>query len=271
MKGDFASPHAFDMTLTNVPSSMGMSFSVLPVRPAGGAWSSVRDFAKFVRLELAKGRLPDGSTYFPEEILLERRKPQVRVREESWYGMGLWIKNLKGIEVISHGGALFGYQSDFFFVPELGLGGVVLTNADTGYFVADAVKKRVLEMVYDGKPEAEEDLIADIAETKTALLGEQKDWKVPPNASAVQRLEAKYESPVLGKIEVVRDEERLFFNLDAFRSEMATKLNPDGSTSFITIDPAIRGLELAAPAGDQKISTLTLRDPQHVYSFEAVE
>jgi hypothetical protein len=49
-------------------------------------------------------------------------------------------------------------------VPEAGIGGVILTNADSGWRVSMAVMRRTLEVVYDGEPEAEEDLRAGIRE-----------------------------------------------------------------------------------------------------------
>ncbi len=271
LKANHASPHSMDMSMTNVPIAMGLNLSIVPVRPAGGAWSTAGDFAKYVQMELAKGRLPDGSTYLTEEVLLARREPQVRIRESAWYGMGLWLSDTKELRVINHGGSLFGYQSDFFFAPETGIGAVILTNADTGYFVADAIKRRVLELVYDGKPEAAEDLADSIGRTKKSMLGEQKDWAVPPNAVATKRLASTYRNPDLGDVKIVREGDRVFFELVAFRSEVATKSNPDGTTSFVTIQPSVRGLDFTAPAGDGAIKELTLRDPQHVYPFQAVE
>jgi CubicO group peptidase (beta-lactamase class C family) len=82
LKADHASPHSWDLSLKNVPIEMELNHSVLPVRPAGGAWSSVRDYARYVRLELDNGRLPDGSTFVTKKNLLERRVPQVRVGEK---------------------------------------------------------------------------------------------------------------------------------------------------------------------------------------------
>jgi CubicO group peptidase (beta-lactamase class C family) len=112
---DHASPHSWDLSLRNVPIEMALNHSIIPIRPAGGAWSSARDYARYVRLELARGRLPDGSTFVTEKNLLARRVPQVRAGEDAWYGMGLWIQDVKDIRVISHGGSMFGYKSNFFF------------------------------------------------------------------------------------------------------------------------------------------------------------
>ena len=95
--------------------------------------------------------------------------------------MGLWLEDVKGIRVISQGGSMFGYKSNFFLVPDLGVGGVILTNADSGWGLADAVTHRTLELIYDGKPEAEQDLLSSVKEQQAYLKGEQKDWKVPPD------------------------------------------------------------------------------------------
>src|SRR5439155_1676751 len=118
--------------------------------------------------------------------------------EESWYGMGLSLDDVKGIRVISHGGSMFGYKSNFFLVPDAGVGGVILTNADSGWDVTKAIMRRTLEVIYDGKAEAEENLLSAVRETKAYLTGAQRDWKVPPDASEVKRLAASYRNAALG-------------------------------------------------------------------------
>jgi CubicO group peptidase (beta-lactamase class C family) len=269
LKTDHASPHSWDMSLKNVPIAMELNHSVLPVRPAGGAWSSVRDYARYVRLELANGRLPDGSTFVTEKNLLERRVPQVRTGEESWYAMALWLQDVKGIRVISHGGSIFGYMSDFFFVPDLGVGGVILTNADSGGGVADAVMRRTLEMIYDGKPEVEEEFLSAVREAQTYLTDMQKDWKVPPDPAEVKRLAGAYRNAALGELAVHPGEDEVVFQFGGWKSHMARKLNHDGITSFMFIDPGARGFEFNAPAAEATYTRLTLRDSQHTYEYEA--
>jgi CubicO group peptidase (beta-lactamase class C family) len=269
LKADHASPHAWDMSLKNVPIDMALNHSVIPVRPAGGAWSSVRDYARYVRLELSKGRLPDGSTFITEKNLLERRIPLVRVSEESWYAMGLGLDDVKGIRVISHGGSMFGYMSNFFLVPDLGVGGVILTNADSGWGVAGAVMRRTLELIYDGEPEAEEDFLSAVRESKTFLTEEQKNWRVPPDPAEVKRLASSYRNAALGEVVVRPGEDEVVFQFGGWQSHMATKLNPDGTTSFISIDPGVRGFAFNAPTAKGAYTRLTLRDPQHTYEYEA--
>jgi CubicO group peptidase (beta-lactamase class C family)/dienelactone hydrolase len=268
---DHARPHSWDMSLKSVPIEMALNRSIVPVRPAGGAWSSARDYARYVRLELARGRLPDGSTFVTEKVLLARRVPQVRVSEDTWYGMGLWIEDVKDIRVISHGGSMFGYKSNFFFVPDAGIGGVILTNADSGWRVARAVIRRTLEVAYDGKPEAEEDLLAGARETEVYLRGEQQDWKVPPDPSELTRLAHVYRNAALGDIVVHAGKDEVIFQFGGWKSPMATKRNPDGTTSFISVAPGIRGFEFNAPAATGVYTRLRLRDAQHTYDYESVD
>src|SRR5258705_1735649 len=266
---DHASPHSWDLSLQNVPMEMALNHSIIPVRPAGGAWSSARDYARYVRLELAGGRLPDGSTFVTEKNLLARRVPQVRVGEDTWYGMGLWIEDIKDIRVISHGGSMFGYKSNFFFVPEAGTGGVILSDADGGWRLARAVIRPALEVVYDGKPEAEEDMRAGIRETQVYLRGEQRDWKVPPEPSQVRRPAGSYRNAALGGIGVRAGRGEGVFPVGGWESRMANQLNPDGATSLISIDPGGRGFAFHAPAATGGYARLRLPDPPHTYDYES--
>jgi hypothetical protein len=50
---------------------------------------------------------------------------------------------------------------------------------------------------------------------------------------------------------------------------MATRANPDGTTSFVSIDPGVRGFEFNAPVATGAYSRLRLRDAQHIYEYEA--
>ena len=114
---------------------MAVNYSVIPLRPAGGAWSSVDDMLKYVSMELADGKLPDGKTYIDEEPLLERRKPQVYMSKDDTYGMGLMVDKTYGVPVVHHGGDLIGYHSDMIWLPQQNVGAVILTNGDPGWLI----------------------------------------------------------------------------------------------------------------------------------------
>jgi len=65
-----------------------------------------------------------------------------------------------------------------------------------------------------------------------------------------------------GKDEVV-------FQFGGWKSRMASKANPDGTTSFLSIDPGVRGFEFNAPAASGVYTRLRLRDAQHTYDYES--
>jgi len=47
---------------------------------------------------------------------------------------------------------------------------------------------------------------------------------------------------------------------------VASRHNPDGTVSFLTLSPGVDGIEFVVGSAAKK--TLVLRDPQHEYVFE---
>ncbi len=74
LKGNHATGHALDIDGKPSIANMAVNYSVRPLRPAGGAWSSVRDMLRYVQLELAKGALPNGKRLVSEDALLMRAR-----------------------------------------------------------------------------------------------------------------------------------------------------------------------------------------------------
>jgi hypothetical protein len=129
--------------------------------------------------------------------------------------------------------------------------------------------RRTLELIYDGTPEAEQDLLSAVRETRSYLTGAQRNWKVPPDAAEVKRLAGPYRNAALGEIVVRAGQDEVVFQFGGWKSRMATMVNPDGTTSFVSVDPGIRGFEFHAPAARGAYTRLTLRDPQHIYEYES--
>ena len=152
--GNVASPHAsVDGTVRPIAP-----FDSDNTNPAGGINSCAEDMAKWLRLLLNEGRLPDGSRLFsaatwrqistpitpepnnppPPEL------PALRTNFRG-YGLGLEARDFKGLKVLTHTGGLPGYVSRVLMIPDLKLGVAVLTNQESGeafdaiaYAVADA-------------------------------------------------------------------------------------------------------------------------------------
>ena len=128
---------------------------MIPVRPAGGAWGSVNDVLKYVQMELAEGKLPDGKQYISKEALLARRAPQVALNKDASYGMGLMVDKTWGVTVVHHGGDIIGFHSDMMWLPEHGVGAVVLTNGDPGWLIRSVFRRKLLEVLFEGRAEAD--------------------------------------------------------------------------------------------------------------------
>ena len=62
-RGNFAVAHAPNVDGQPALAEGKVNRSIIPVRPAGGVWSSVNDVLKYVAMELTVGKLPDGKQY----------------------------------------------------------------------------------------------------------------------------------------------------------------------------------------------------------------
>ncbi len=267
LHGDVALPHGDDVDGKVTRARMGLNYSIVPVRPAGGVWTSARDLAKYVEMELAKGTLPDGKRLVSSENLLERYKPNVIVGEDVTYGMALMVDRRYGIPVVHHGGDLAGYHSDLIWLPEHGVGAVILTNADSGVILRGPFMRRLLEVLFDGKPEAERTLEVAAAQRRAAIAKERERLVVPADPAAVSKLAPRYASKALGEVTVVKEGSVTVFDVGEWKSAVASRKNDDGTISFLTIEPTFAGFEFVVADKDGHRRLIT-RDGQHEYVFE---
>ena len=262
---DHAMPHAPDVNDKPSHAVMDVNYSVIPLRPAGGAWSSVDDVLKYVRMELANGELPDGKRYISKEALLARRAPQVALGTDATYGMGLIVDNTYGIPVVHHGGDLIGFHSDMIWLPQQNVGAVILTNGDPGSLLRNQFRRRLLEVLFDGRPEAEADLTAQAKSYFESRAAERKRMTVPADPADAEKLASHYTNPALGDITVTHGGGATIFDFGEWKSEVASRHNPDGTVSFLTIAPGIAGFEFVVGTGEKR--SLIVRDAQHEYVF----
>ncbi|HYV75576.1 MAG TPA: serine hydrolase domain-containing protein [Candidatus Binatia bacterium] len=266
LDGNHATAHAPDVDGKPTKALMAVNYAVIPVRPAGGGWSSVRDMLKYVSMELAEGKLPDGKTYISTGPLLERREPQVWIGKDVSYGMGLIVDTTYGVPVVHHGGDLVGYHSDMMWLPQQNVGAVILTNGDPGWLIRNRFRRKLLEVLFDGHPEADALLEADAKSFFATMAADRKLLTIPADASASAKLARQYANASLGEIAVSTSALSTIFDFGEWKSEMASRKNPDGTISFITIVPGVSGAEFVVGAGPKR--TLTIRDAQHEYIFE---
>jgi CubicO group peptidase (beta-lactamase class C family) len=264
LRGNHAFPHAPDVDGQPRRAVMDLNYAVVPLRPAGGAWSSVRDMLRYVSTELATGALPGGERFISRDALLARRVPQVTIGKDVTYGMGLMVDTEYGIPVVHHGGDMIGFHSDMIWLPEHGVGAVVLTNGDPGW-LPGLFRRKLLEVLFDGRPEADPRTLAGAKAFFAELEAERRLLTVPADTAEAHKLARRYANDALGEIAVSQGVGVTTFDFGEWHSEMATRRNPDGTVSFVTIAPGMIGVEFVVGGGEKRM--LVTRDAQHEYVF----
>jgi len=117
----FARGHVFGKELPD---------TFIPIIPAGGMYSNVKDMAKFVSFHLAGGKA-QGKRLMAEKLLKEMYTPQFATTKDEiyGYGLGIGVNVWKGTTFLNHTGAGNGYNSALYWLPEYEIGVVVLANA----------------------------------------------------------------------------------------------------------------------------------------------
>ena len=270
LRGNHATPHAQDAAGRLVP--LGLAFHrdrVLPSRPDGGTWSNVDDMLRYLQMELADGLLADGSRYIGAAALQERLKQQVATGNDTGYGMGLKLDRSLGTLVVNHGGSEAGYRSDMFWLPEHDVGAVILTNADSGTGMRYPFRRRVLELLFDGSPLAEENVAVQSRRFKQGDEAARNALTVPADPGVGGTLAARYRNAALGDIVVSRQGATLWFDFGGWNSEMATRKEAE-TPLLVTVSPGVAGFEFQL-AGTDAQRTLVLEDEQHEYVFTRVD
>jgi CubicO group peptidase (beta-lactamase class C family) len=220
---DFASPHA---------ERQG-KLEVIPWRnidsagPAGSINSSVRDMAKWIALQLNDGEF-DGKRLISAKNMAEMHQPQIIVPPgeiptvffpdsmQLSYGMGWFIQDYRGHQLILHPGDIDGFEALTVLIPEIHTGYEVLVNKGgdsyrqaLGYHIADVL----LHL-------PEKDWNAYFKKSDADLEGMEKKqttgWqsKRNPDAHASHELAAyaaTYDNPAYGDVQVKADGDHLTF------------------------------------------------------------
>src|SRR5260370_8806544 len=87
-----------------------------------------------------------------------------------------------------------GYKSASMFFPDSGIGAVILTNSDNGGMMLRPFMRRLLEIAFDGKPEAVADVSAAAARHKAYLAKKRERPVGPADALLVKKLSTPYTS-----------------------------------------------------------------------------
>ncbi|QRN95456.1 beta-lactamase family protein [Archangium violaceum] len=266
-KQDHASPHGMTLTLDYTPLPLSQDEVIVPVRPAGGAWSNLRDMERYVMLELSKGRTPEGQKLVSEANMLARREPQVKITDTMSYGLGLMVGEDHGARVIHHGGNTLGFSSDMFFLPDANVGVVLLTNVQGDGPFRNAVRRKFLELLFDGRDEARAQLDFALKNQREQSEKELSAIRAKPDLAWVKTLAGTWYNAGLGRITLRVEGSSAVLDAGEWRSTLGERREKNGARTLVLMDPPMAGTELQ-PRKEAEHTTLVLEMPQLRYVFE---
>jgi hypothetical protein len=113
----------------------------------GGVVSNVRDLLKYARFHMSNGR----KNVISRNSLEAMRVPQADTGGRGLMGITWFIRKIGAITAYAHGGATFGQQAYFFFIPAEEFACAILTNSDDGGIINAGVFSKVLELYFNTK------------------------------------------------------------------------------------------------------------------------
>jgi len=106
----------------------------VPAFPSCGAYCDIEDMAKFIQFHLNGGQV-DGKTILKQDILKQMYEvPFDTPGKNEGYALGIFMAHRQHngdiVPIYVHSGDGYGFSSDLFFAPSVGLGTVILTNQE---------------------------------------------------------------------------------------------------------------------------------------------
>ncbi|MDT9598882.1 serine hydrolase [Sphingosinicella rhizophila] len=119
------------------------------VAPAGGLAISADDMTRWLMIQLAHGKLPEGDgRLFSAEAAAEMWRPvtlqpvdpvpadlQPTQPMFSTYALGWDVQDYRGAKIVWHGGAVFGSLTAVVLIPDRNVGFSIATNSEEGQIV----------------------------------------------------------------------------------------------------------------------------------------
>ena len=136
------------------------------IAPAGAINASPQDMARWMAVQLSRGKLPDGSTLFSQAQADVLWAPVVVVPADEFklpaalsgmqpdlqtYALGWFVESYRGHIVVEHSGAVFGALAMQFLLPDKHVGISVTINSEDS-FTRRAVMFHLLDHYLDLPP-----------------------------------------------------------------------------------------------------------------------
>lgn len=255
--------------------------------PAGGLAISANDMSKWLALQLARGRLPGGGQLFSEAAHAQMWKPEVLVPSSSrsetlklteamfdTYALGWSVKDYRGTKIISHGGAVLGFQAIVALVPDKNVGFAAVINSEDGEILLGLMYE-LLDHYLGFAPNAWPEKFSEYKQNRLAnalkaldAIAAARPAKVGPSLP-LARYTGVYADPWYGNIEVTADKTSLGIDFKT-TPRMGGQLEHWQYDTFIThfddktIEPAYVTFALDA---DGKVARVTLKPVSPLADF----
>jgi CubicO group peptidase (beta-lactamase class C family) len=189
--------------------------------PAGLLAMSANDLAKWISIQLARGRTPEGRRLFSEAASAEMWNPQTIEPNPSAppgfeatrpmfkaYALGWEVADYGGAKIISHSGGVFGFITMVVLIPDRNIGFAITMNAEEGH-VRRGLTYELMDH-YLGRPRI--DWVARFQKLRDAQLAEAKAAVEAKTAAPARigpslplgRYVGQFSDPWYGRITIAR-------------------------------------------------------------------
>jgi CubicO group peptidase (beta-lactamase class C family) len=215
---------AKDGQVTALPQDWPFLFWVYLYGPAGGINSNVLDMTKWLRLQLGRGKF-NGKQLISEANQLFLQTPKVLASSGSggmnFYCQGWLYSCRRPYPLIWHNGGTSGHKTMLAFVPQAGIGLVVLSNLITN--LPEALALKFYDLYFQNPPQ---DWVKEMkAEEEKAK--ESRKLPEPPKPVAPplawDRYTGTYKNEVYGPITVAAAKDGLVVTLGPKKVQMTLR------------------------------------------------
>ncbi|MBK9124380.1 MAG: beta-lactamase family protein [Chloroflexi bacterium] len=233
------------------PLSIETESFLLSVAPAGAAWSTANDMASYLVMLMNGGVTADGTRVVSEEGLARVQTPQVSIDSNTSYGLGWILGEYKEVPVYFHDGNTLGYSASMTYMPDKGIGIVVLVNQQ-GSSAPGLIASNFYSLALaDPEPDAAGTL--DFIVTTTAdNVAKAEDTVIRTfDAEVVGQFAGTYANPVLGEITLtVTDDNGVTFDAGEFVTALWRSTEQDDPEVYFMADPPLTGDRVRLALGE---------------------
>ncbi|MFO0551874.1 MAG: serine hydrolase domain-containing protein [Polyangiaceae bacterium] len=237
---DHASPHVRDASSRWVVPPYDPAEWFTLMKPSAGAWSTLGDLEKVLAMELANGKTADGRQAFAEATLLSRREPETRDRESS-YGLGLYVETPYGVRTLGTAGHAQGFSANMFFLPDHGVGAVILTNVEFPNPLVSRFQRKLFELLFDGRDEATEDMALESKSIEESYAKDMAKIDFAPELAFFESFVGSYTNPLYGEISIRIQGDTAILDVGEWKTALGRERQDDGTVRLIGAEPPSLG------------------------------